>query len=217
MSNLIEMNDEELMRLIQKGDFDAFEVLFNRYNKPLINFLYRYTNDFGKSEDLFQQVFLKVYEKRRTFKGDSTFKTWLYSIAVNSALDMLRKSKKEKRKISLDLSASNGFPNIEPLAPVSSPADDLLSDELKWVLEKALAEIPEEYRSPFILARFQDMSYKEIAKTIGKTLATVRMRIHRAHKLLEAKMEKYLDAEETQPMPTREQTKRISRKNPSHK
>ncbi|MCD4658234.1 MAG: sigma-70 family RNA polymerase sigma factor [Planctomycetes bacterium] len=217
MSSFVDMNDEELMQLIQKGDFDAFEVLFNRYNKPLINFLYRYTNDFGKSEDLFQQVFLKVYEKRRTFKGDSTFKTWLYSIAVNSALDMLRKLKKEKRKISLDLSASENFPSIEPLANVSSPAEDLLSDELKQIIEKSLAEIPEEYRAPFILARFQDMSYKDIALTTGKTLATVRMRIHRAYKLLEAKLDKYLNSEETKPMPTREKTKQISKKNPSHK
>ncbi|MCK5343571.1 MAG: sigma-70 family RNA polymerase sigma factor [Candidatus Heimdallarchaeota archaeon] len=217
MSNLIDMNDEELMQLIQKGDFDAFEVLFNRHNKPLINFLYRYTNDFGKSEDLFQLVFQKVFEKRRTFKGDSSFKTWLYSIAVNSALDMLRKSKKEKGKVSLDLSASEHFPNIDLIAQVSNPAEVALSAELKHVLEKSLAEIPEEYRTPFILARFQDMSYKEIAITIGKTLATVRMRIHRAHKLLEAKMDKYLNPEETQPMPTREETRRISKKNPSHK
>ena len=217
MSNLIGMNDEELMQLIQKGDFDAFEVLFNRHNKPLINFLYRYTNDFGKSEDLFQLVFQKVFEKRRTFKGDSSFKTWLYTIAVNSALDMLRKAKKEKGKISLDLSASEHFPNIEPIAKVSNPADDALSTELKNVLEKSLAEIPEEYRVPFILARFQDMSYKDIAITIGKTLATVRMRIHRAHKLLESKMDKYLNPEETQPMPTREETRRLSKKNPSHK
>ena len=217
MSNLIDKNDEELMRLIQKGDFDAFEVLFNRYNNPLINFLYRYTNDLGKSEDLFQLVFQKVFGKRRTFKGDSSFKTWLYSIAVNSALDMLRKSKKEKGKVSLDFSASEHFPNIEPLVKVASPKDELLSDELKQILEKSLAEIPEEYRAPFILARFQDMSYKEIAISIGKTLATVRMRIHRAHKLLEAKLDKYLNPEETKPMPTREETRRISKKNPSHK
>ena len=217
MSELTELKDEELMQMTQKGDYDAFEVLFNRYNKPLINFLYRYTNDFGRSEDLFQQVFIKVYEKRRTFKGDSLFKTWLYTIAVNSALDMLRKTKKEKGKVSLDFSGSDEFPTLDPIAPINTPTEDAISDELKQILETSIAEIPEEFRTPFILARFQNLSYKEIAGIIGKTLATVRMRIHRAQKILESKLNKYLDEEDSKRLAAINQEEIIDKKNPTPK
>ncbi len=189
-------SDEELMQAVQKGELDAFDVLFNRHKKPLLNFLYKYTNDIEKSEDLFQLVFLKVFEKRDSFKGKSTFKTWLYSIAVNSALDLIRKEKKEQKKVSLNNFNPATNASFDPASKIIDPSTQVISDEFKQLMEQALAELTEELRTPFILARFQDLAYKEIAETLGISIATVRMRIYRANKQLADKLEKYINAEE---------------------
>lgn len=192
------MSDEQLIAALKGGDEAAFEELFTRHKAPLLTFLQRYTRDAQRAEDLFQQAFLRVYSYRDSFKGQSSFRTWLYSIAVNAARD-LHRHERIRKAASLDAmgptDADGNAQGHEPAADDPRPLDQLEDSELKATLEQAIDRLDEEYRAPFILARFHNLSYQEIADTLSITVPTVRMRVFRAHRKLAGLLAKYVQSE----------------------
>jgi len=152
----------------------TFESIFRSHGKGLYAFLFRMSGNQHDAEDLTQETFLSVMKKLPTFKGDSSMKTWIYSIAVNKFRDSLRYGKLRAH---------------EPLAgneagSFRSPLDDLVTRESEKRVRSAFYALAENHRSAFSLVRFEGMSYREAAETLGTTLDMVRMRVHRAHLLL---------------------------------
>lgn len=202
--SLTERSDEDLMQRLQGGTVEAFDELFTRYKTPLLTFLVRYTRDNQRAEDLFQQVFLKVFQNASGFQGQSTFRTWLFSIAVNAARDLFRKEKL-RQAVSLDQGRNSddgdsppaGVP--EPEASGPQPVDIVADHELTRHLETAIDALDDEYRAPFVMARFNGLSYQEIADSLHITVPTVRMRIHRAHRKLTSQLARLIKTEETAP------------------
>lgn len=195
-----EYSDEELIQQLQQGQVEAFEALFHRYKQPLLTFLARYTGDAELAEDLFQQAFLKLYEKADSYQGTASVKTWLFSIAVNAARDQFRKDKVRKA-VSLDAGHASGEEEqhrgvAEPESPTPGPLAELQGAELQAELSAALSELDEEHRAPFVLARVNGMSYAEVAEALELTVATVRMRVHRAHHRLAGTLARFVTAKE---------------------
>jgi RNA polymerase sigma-70 factor (ECF subfamily) len=184
-------SDEELMTAVATGDVTAFELLFARHKAPLMSFLARYLRDIEKAEDLFQQAFLKVFTNAASFAGRSSFRTWLYSIALNAARDLFRQEKL-RRTASLDDPAGLGgsgaddAPTFQPPSTAPTPPDAAIGAEMRAAVHQALAQLEPEYREPFALARLSGMSYAEVADALDMTVGTVRMRVHRAHHRLAA-------------------------------
>jgi RNA polymerase sigma factor (sigma-70 family) len=159
--------DEDLMLQVRNGEVEMLGVLFDRYHTPLFNFYTKMTQNRTVSEDLVQDVFLRILRYRQTYRPGTVFRTWIYQIARNARLDHLRKARPEA-----PLAA-------EPIAPV--PATDSAQQKQEaQLLQRALMQLPEDKREILILSRFQELKYEEIARLMSCEVGAVKVRVHRA-------------------------------------
>jgi RNA polymerase sigma-70 factor (ECF subfamily) len=159
--------DEDLMLDVRHGAGETLGVLFDRYHTPLYNFYSKLTGDRTLSEDLVQEVFLRILKYRQSYQPGTPFRAWIYQIARNARVDHYRKTPKHI--------------TFEPeMAPAVMPKDSAQHSEEAELLHRALMQMPEEKREILILSRFQELRYDEIARLLGCELGTVKTRIHRA-------------------------------------
>ena len=173
--------DNELMLQVRDGDVVKLGVLFERHNVKLYNFLVRLTNRPDVSEDLVQDVFLRIMRYGHSFRGEAPFTVWMYQLARNAATDHFRKW---RRETSLPESAAE-TPDSDPL-----PAESLEQEERAELIKKALALLPVEKREVLILSRYQDLKYEEIGEILGCPVGTVKAKVHRALKELKREYQK---------------------------
>ena len=159
--------DEDLMLEVRNGAGETLGVLFDRYHSPLYNFYSKLTGDRTLSEDLVQEVFLRILKYRQSYQPGTPFRAWIYQIARNARVDHYRKT---PRHIT-----------FEPeMVPPVMPKDTAQKSEEVELLHRALMQMPEEKREILVLSRFQELKYEEIARLLGCELGTVKTRIHRA-------------------------------------
>ena len=170
------MSEElRIIRDILNGDVDSFRLLVDRYQKPVLRLIRNITRDSHTCEDVGQEVFFRAYKKLASFDSDrSTFSTWLFTIAKNKSLDVLRR----KRPISLA--------RVPEKSEIHNPGDELAQKELLAELDIALQELPKRQRMALILAEFEGLSYEQIAQIEGARIGTIKSRIHRAKEKLAA-------------------------------
>jgi RNA polymerase sigma factor (sigma-70 family) len=159
--------DEELMLEVRNGTGETLGVLFDRYHAPLYNFYSKLTGDRTLSEDLVQEVFLRILKYRQSYQPGTPFRAWIYQIARNARVDHYRKTPKH---ITVD----------PEMAPPVKPQDTAQENQEVELLHSALMQLPEEKREILLLSRFQELKYDEIAELLGCQLGTVKTRIHRA-------------------------------------
>jgi RNA polymerase sigma factor (sigma-70 family) len=164
--------DEDLMVAVREGDVHQIEVLFERYREQLYDFFGRLTGDRGISEDLVQDVFVRILKYRSSYRETNRFVTWMYQIARNSRIDYFKKHKAEPAD------------SLPFTAAVSTPARQLEESEEKALLQRALMQINESNRELLVLLRYQEMNYEDIAGLLGIQVNAVRTRVHRAMKEL---------------------------------
>lgn len=165
--------DEELISELQKGDLEAFTVIYTRYRKRLYNFILRLVEDRHRAEDLFQETMLRVYLHRRSYRPQATFKTWLYTIARHLCLNLLAREK-------VDRPARSSPPLHLQADPSPNPEKRLELVEQEEAVQQAIRSLPLAQREVLILTRFEGLSYREVAQVLGKTESTVRVIAHRA-------------------------------------
>jgi RNA polymerase sigma-70 factor (ECF subfamily) len=153
-----------------QGEPRAFEVLFQRYARPVHGYLARLTGSPAAAEDLVQQTFLSLVRARGRFQEGSRVRPWLYAIATNAARDWQRRRRPE------DLTEEGQLPAHVP-AEAAAPRDA----GLERAVQRALAELPEGQRIPIVLHRFEGMSFAEIAEAMGLTETAVKVRAHRGY------------------------------------
>src|SRR5215831_5878297 len=166
--------DESLMLAVRNGEVDQFAVLFERHHDRLFSFFYRMTADQPASEDLTQEVFVRMLKYRGSFGEDSDFRAWMYQIARNVRADHFRKRMAET-ELPVDMRAH------ERSASVQVERDEELS-----VLQRALLALPEDKREILILARYEEMKYEAIAALLQIEVGAVKVRVHRALRELRA-------------------------------
>jgi RNA polymerase sigma-70 factor (ECF subfamily) len=159
---------------VRNGDVGKLATLFERHHRALYNFFWHSTGNREISEDLVQEVFLRILKYRHTYRGESQFTVWMYRIARNASADYFRKS---KREVPLHDLAENELMSHDPIA-----SDKLEQRQEIILLRTALAKLPLEKREVLVLSRFQNLKYEEIAELLGCTVGTVKARIHRAIK-----------------------------------
>ena len=179
--NLNELDKERYKRFIN-GDVEGFEELVLAYKNMLIYFLNRYLQDLNIAEDIAQDAFVDVYVYKERYNGKTSFKTYLFTIGRNKAIDYIRKNKQMQYTV-----------NIEEQTEISSDEDELIDyiiqQENKGLIAHTLERMKEEYARVLILIDFEDFSYKKAADVLGKTTSQVKVLIHRARKSLRIMLE----------------------------
>ena len=176
-------SDRELVHEAKKGNQTAFGKLVNHYYQMVYAIAYGVLNHSEAARDTAQEVFLKVFREISDFEQKSKFKTWLYRIAVNTAID---ESRKRRPVESLDRPRENDpeKPAMTPRDYSPGPRDLAYQAELREVLKRALEELSPEHRAVMVLREFQDLSYDEIAEMLQIEIGTVMSRLFYARKKL---------------------------------
>lgn len=170
--------DNELIDDYLSGDGEAFEKLLQKYLKPVYNFIFRLTNDRSAVDDLAQDTFIKAWRNIKRFKRDKNFKTWIFTIAKNTAYDYLKKKKNIPFSNFLD---EEGNSVLDNLGDSEILPDELLAQaESAKLIEKKLNEIPINYRTILLLCYKEDFTFQEIAKILGKPYNTIKSQHQRA-------------------------------------
>ena len=167
------MTDNSLMEEVKEGKVEKLAVLFEKYHVRLFNFFLRLTGNRGASEDLVQDVCLRILKYRTTYKGQSKFTVWMYQIARNAHIDYLRKSKGE-------LSLDDQWDEVVETEP--TPLDRFEHGQDVKLIQEALSRLPLKKREVLVLSRYQEMKYKDIAELLGCQIGTVKAHVHRAIK-----------------------------------
>ncbi len=177
-------SDIELMLSLKRGDRRVLSTLLERYEKPLVNFLYRMVGNVDEAEDLFQETFLRVLRAAKTYEPKAAFSTWLYTIARNLCLDRLKKIK-GLSTVPLEGASEEDRALRDTLpGPSKDPGLDASEREMGRIVRGALKELPPKKREVLVLRVFQNLPYEEIARVVNAPLGTVKYRIHDAMKSL---------------------------------
>lgn len=188
---------ERLMLNYRDGDEDAFDTLYRRYRRPLLDFIYRMVMNAADAEDLCQEAFLRVIRGKKKYEATGQFKTWLFQIALNLCRGWLRRMK-HRSHLSLNasvLSQDDEEVELQELIPDTSPdpVKCVETNELETIVQQAIASLPEDQRSVVILREYQGLKLSEIAEIMDCPVGTVKSLNHRAHQKLEKILAKYID------------------------
>jgi RNA polymerase sigma-70 factor (ECF subfamily) len=173
----VEIDDRELVRRVLAGQTDDFRVLVDRHQHSIFRFALGLLGNREEAQDVTQEAFLAAFANLSGYDSSRAgFSTWLFTIARNRCLNLL----KQRRPIALD--------EPDSISDVTS-ADPVVSQELSQQLDRALAALPVEQRSAFVLAEIEELPYAEIARIERTSLGTVKSRIHRAKQRLQSLLE----------------------------
>ena len=182
---LLLMSDEDLIEQFKASTVEAFNILVDRYSERLMHYLYGFLSDRELCEDLLQETFLRLYRHRHSYQPIATFSTWLYTIAGNLARSEYRK-RKRRRMYSIQL-VNRDNEEYELAIPDESFSPDRRTESTlqdKYI-QKALDQIPPDFREVVVLRDIQQLSYDEIAEITGLPMGTVKSRINRGRTKLQ--------------------------------
>jgi RNA polymerase sigma-70 factor (ECF subfamily) len=189
---LDEPTDRELVSRAQRQDLAAYSELILRYHGKIYGLVYNMTSNKEDAEDLVQEVFTKAFSALSRFKGDSSFYTWVYRIAVNRTINFM-KSRKRRTGISLD-DVEGGIerdPAYVELSSKESPFRDATISELQQKLNSALQKLSEKHRVVVVMHDIDGVPHEEIARMLGVSSGTVRSRLFYARQILQAELAEY--------------------------
>jgi RNA polymerase sigma-70 factor (ECF subfamily) len=190
---LATLDDRALVRRAKSGDLAAYDELVRRYQERIYATLYHMTANHEDANDLAQEAFIKAYHSLRSFKGDSTFFTWLYRIAVNRTINFL-KQRKHKTHLSLndlDFNAEHD-PDLVALISDKTPRREAGLAELQEKLNAAMLQLSETHRLVVALHDVQGLSHEEISRIMDCNVGTVRSRLFYARQQLQSLLSDYL-------------------------
>lgn len=175
---MTDLSDEDIAQKVQSGDVEAFGMLVERYEAKMQRYTKRFLYNYEDAQDTVQDVFIKAYTNIQSFNVTRKFSPWLYRIAHNTAINLIKKRGKEAIPF---FDADTLFPH--PVA--KQKTDDTWNEkELRHAIDISLDELKPTYREPLILYYFEDLDYKSIADVLHIPISTVGVRINRAKKKL---------------------------------
>ncbi len=187
----ISTEEATLIADLKAGSEEAFGILIAQYHQPLFSLIARNLDDPSEASDITQEVFIKVFRSIRSFHGGSSLRTWLYRIALRESSNQRRWwSRHKRREVSVDAPMSSQVedegPTLASLLADShrSPLEYAEQAELRSLLETALREVPENFRTVLILREIDGFSYDEIAEIVGANLGTVKSRLTRGRQMM---------------------------------
>ena len=185
MPDKVQYSDKELILRFQQGDELAYVELVNRYRNRLINFVFRFVGSFEEAEDIVQDTFVKLYQKKDYYRPINEFSTWIFTIASNLAKTELRKRK--RRKVSY--LSQIGMQEKDFDIPVEDTTDEeTVGKYTESQIQDAIQSLQLHFRTALILRDIEELSYEEISKILDVPLGTIKSRINRARLQLQEKL-----------------------------
>ncbi len=185
--------DQQLVARVQKGDLRAFDVLVLKYQHKIFSLISRYVHDADEVQDVAQEAFIKAYRALPRFRGDSAFYTWLYRIAINTAKNYLVARSRRPPGSDVEIDDAEYFEGGAALREIETPESALFGEELKQVVDRAIAELPDDLRTAVTLREFDGLSYEDIAEIMDCPVGTVRSRIFRAREAIDRQVRQQID------------------------
>lgn len=187
-----ELADQQIIEDVLSGNKNAYALLVSKYQFRILNVVGRFVREPADCEDVAQQAFIKAYEALPNFRGESSFYTWLYTIAQNCAKSFVKS--KSQQIVSVDVSGPeiDSYDGSERLHDIESPEDVFASEELKKLLTDALDRLPADLRQAIVLCELDGLSYDEIAEKMNCPVGTVKSRIARARATLSKVIDPFL-------------------------
>jgi RNA polymerase sigma-70 factor (ECF subfamily) len=184
-------SDVQLMLGVKAGDDTSFELLLQRYRRPLVNFLYRMVRDSASAEDLAQEVFLRVYRARKDYAPNAKFTTWLFRIATNLALNALRDGRHRQLEVSIDQPMDYGEEEqrvIEVRDKAPAIEQQLIERDRASMIRQAVDALPEKQRAAVLLHKYMELDYAEIARILDCSESALKSLLFRAYEALRVQL-----------------------------
>ncbi len=176
------LSDEELMSIVQAGDFAPASELYDRYSGRIYNFAYRFLRNSESGEDVTQEVFARMFKNANQFRGGAKFSTWLFAIARNQCRDYLRKPENKVKKEGEDVLITLQAPaELSPYRNLERQEDKKMNEEM---IEEALMVLSPDQREAIVLSRYHGLTYGEIAQISGVSENAIKTRVFRSLELL---------------------------------
>jgi len=180
--------DAQLMLRVRDGDDESFRVLLEKHRNPVVHFLYRMVQDEGVSEELSQEVFLRVYRSRGTYEPTARFTTWLFRIATHLALNWLRDGRNERGQVRLDDDGDGDAPLREVADRKPSVEQQMVYQARLREVRDAIALLPEKQRAAVLMHKYEEMEYSQIAGVLECSESAVKSLLFRAYETLRARL-----------------------------
>ena len=191
LSGFASLTDAEIMLRVKAGDDSAFNHLVEKFRRQLVGFLYRMARNHAVAEELAQEVFLRVYRSRGTYKASAKFTTWMYRIAVNLAVNHARDTRGRRGEVSLD-EPTEGGAAFEVADGEPTAEQELLHRERMRAIRSHLEALPERQRLAVLMHKYQGLDYREIAKVLKLSESATKSLLFRAYETLRESLKEFL-------------------------
>ena len=189
-----ELEDSAIMLELRAGNMAGFDYLIQKYRKPIVNFMYRMAHNQAVAEELAQEVFLRVYRSRETYRAEARFSTWLYRIATNLGVNYARDTRLERAASTVYLdeadSETGTTPDVADLTP-SAEAHMLRRERMNAIRQHVMA-LPERQRMAVLMHKYEGMDYKQIGDVLKLSESATKSLLFRAYQTLREKLKEFV-------------------------
>jgi RNA polymerase sigma-70 factor (ECF subfamily) len=189
-----QLDDAEIMLRVRDGDFVGYEYLVQKYRRAMVSFLYRMTRNQAIGEELAQEVFLRVYRSRATYRAEARFTTWLYRIATNLGVNHARDNKLESTASNVYLDATDSETGTRPDVADSTPniEQDIVREERLAAIRAHVEALPERQRMAVLMHKYQDLDYREIGRVLKLSESATKSLLFRAYETLRERLKEFV-------------------------
>ena len=189
-----ELTDAEVMLELRSGNLAAFDVLLAKYRKPIIHFMFRMVHNQAVAEELAQEVFLRVYRSRETYRAEARFSTWLYRIATNLGVNHARDTRHERSASTVYLDEADSETGTTPDVADSTPsaeAEILRRERMKAIRQHVMA-LPERQKTAVLMHKYEGLDYKQIGEVLKLSESATKSLLFRAYQTLREKLKGFV-------------------------
>jgi RNA polymerase sigma-70 factor, ECF subfamily len=193
-SSFAQMDDSAIMLELRAGNMAGFDFLIQKYRKPIIHFMYRMVHNQAVAEELAQEVFLRVYRSRETYRAEARFSTWLYRIATNLGVNYARDNKQERTASTIYLDQADAETGMTPDVADTTPdaESDMLREERLNAIRQHVMALPERQRMAVLMHKYEGMDYKQIGDILKLSESATKSLLFRAYQTLREKLKSFI-------------------------
>ncbi len=192
--NWTQLSDAEIMLRVAAGDEAGFGVLVGKYRRQMVHYMYRMTHNQAIAEELAQEVFLRVYRARASYRAEAKFSTWIYRIATNLGVNHARDTRHERGAQAVYLDQPDPETGISPDVADSTPTveQDMLREARLAAIRKHVMALPERQRTAVLMHKYQDLDYKEIGAVLKLSESATKSLLFRAYQTLRERLKEFV-------------------------
>jgi len=189
-----ELTDAEVMLELRSGNMAAFDILLAKYRKPIIHFMFRMVHNQAVAEELAQEVFLRIYRSRETYRAEARFSTWLYRIATNLGVNHARDTRHERSASTIYLDETDSETGTTPDVADSTPSAEanILRRERMNAIRQHVLALPERQQSAVLMHKYEGMDYKQIGEVLKLSESATKSLLFRAYQTLREKLKDFV-------------------------